>query len=120
MNKAIAVYRRPKSYSLSSRRLRRRRLRLIPILIFLLIHIMGVTSMPISENYIEKENIYTYQEYTIQSGDTLWSIAERYVEDDADVRPIIDHIIEINQLSDSTTLQPGQTIAIDLPDENIE
>jgi hypothetical protein len=51
-----------------------------------------------------------FQHVTVQSGQSLWSIAEK-VAPSADPRNVIADIISLNQL-DSAVVSPGQRIAI--------
>lgn len=51
-----------------------------------------------------------YIEVNINSGDTLWTIAEQYMPSDMDIRKAV-HIIKNVNVIDSQ-LQPGQTILI--------
>lgn len=52
----------------------------------------------------------TFEEVTVETGDTLWSIA-RSVAPAADPRDVIDDIVGLNALQ-SGALRAGQTIAI--------
>nr|WP_271176501.1 LysM peptidoglycan-binding domain-containing protein [Leifsonia poae] len=52
----------------------------------------------------------TFQQVTVQSGQSLWSIAEK-VAPGADPRDVIADIVSLNQL-DSAVVSPGQRIAI--------
>lgn len=49
--------------------------------------------------------------YFVKSGDSLWSISERYCPDGVDCREWIDEIQELNGLDDSL-IYPGQCITI--------
>jgi nucleoid-associated protein YgaU len=51
--------------------------------------------------------------YTVEPGDTLWSIARR-VAPGRDPRPVVDRLIEANHLQGS--LQAGQQLTVVLPD----
>lgn len=47
----------------------------------------------------------------IESGDTLWSICRRFVDNKTDIRKYIDEVIEYNNLK-SAILKPGQLIYV--------
>ena len=49
--------------------------------------------------------------YTVKSGDTLWTISERYCPDGVDCREWINEVKELNDIDDST-IHPGQRITV--------
>ena len=51
--------------------------------------------------------------YVVEDGDTLWSIAQR-VAPGQDPRPVVDGLIEVNDVRDG--LQVGQELAIPVPE----
>lgn len=51
-----------------------------------------------------------YIEVNINSGDTLWTIAEQYMPSDIDIRKAVHIIKNVNEID--SQLQPGQTILI--------
>ena len=51
-----------------------------------------------------------YVEVSINSGDTLWTIAEQYMPSDMDIRKAVHIIKNVNEID--SQLQPGQTILI--------
>lgn len=51
-----------------------------------------------------------WERYTVQSGDTLWSISKEYAPENSDIRNYIYLINERN--STGANLQPGQVIEI--------
>ena len=51
-----------------------------------------------------------YIEVNINSGDTLWTIAEQYMPSDMDIRKAVHIIKNVNEID--SQIQPGQTILI--------
>lgn len=83
---------------------RKKFIRSIAIVIFLLIALLNVS---IAKSNNETEII----DYTISPGQTLWSIAREYTQNSKDIRETIYEIKQLNNMSDST-IYPGQTIQI--------
>ena len=52
-----------------------------------------------------------YIEIEVESGDTLWTIADEYMPDDMDIREAVYMICEVNDV-DANTLYAGQTLNI--------
>ena len=52
-----------------------------------------------------------YIEIQVESGDTLWTIADEYMPDDIDIREAVYMICETNDV-DANTLYAGQTLSI--------
>lgn len=50
--------------------------------------------------------------YTVQAGDTLWSIAERFATEDVDLREAYWQIMQDNGLNTDGVIQPGQQLVI--------
>lgn len=51
-----------------------------------------------------------YIEVSVDSGDTLWTIAEQYMPSDMDIRKAVYIIKNVNDIDNQ--LQPGQTVLI--------
>lgn len=101
---------RPSSRAIKNRK----RLRLLPIVILLLMSIMGTT---VPHN---RTNTYQVQEeYLVQPGDTLWSIATNYAEHGDDLRLMIDRMVEANHLGDDCALKPGDKIIVVLDEREL-
>lgn len=70
---------------------------------------IGMTSRPAADTHLV-ETVYT-----VQPGDTWWSIVEHFREIDEDDRYIFDYKQELEQLNegiDTGNLTPGQTLRI--------
>lgn len=70
---------------------------------------IGLTSRPAADTHLVEIA------YTVQPGDTWWSIVEHFREMDADDRYIFDYKHEMEQLNkgvDLGNLTPGQTLRI--------
>jgi len=52
-----------------------------------------------------------YTEIVVQSGDTLWELAQEFGPDHKDVREVVYEICRINEIS-ADSIYPGQTILI--------
>ena len=55
--------------------------------------------------------IYTGRQYTVQSGDDLWTIAATRYGDGVDLRKAVYAVREVNHL-DGAGLQPGQSLSL--------
>lgn len=49
--------------------------------------------------------------YRVESGDTLWQIAEPHTDPGGDVRKTVRHLLELNDL-DGADLHPGQVLLV--------
>ena len=70
---------------------------------------IGLTSRPAADTHLVEIT------YTVQPGDTWWSVVEHFREMDADNRYIFDYKHDMEQLNkgvDLSNLTPGQTLRI--------
>lgn len=58
-----------------------------------------------------------YRQVEVHSGDTLWSLAERHGSEKQDIRELVFHIRELNQIADSGALTPGTLLRIPVTPE---
>jgi LysM repeat protein len=49
--------------------------------------------------------------YVVKSGDTVWSIARGQASPSADLRPLVDRLIQLNRLR-GATIMPGQQLVL--------
>ena len=68
----------------------------------------GIVSNPEKE---ETERI----NYALKKGDTLWSLVKTYQTNEADITSEINHICEINSITNPDNLKEGDTIKLDVP-----
>ena len=78
----------------------------IAILMFI-----SITTTAIGANNAESLTKPVYSEITIQSGDTLWNLAEAFGPANKDTREVVYEICKINDIS-ADSIYPGQTILI--------
>jgi LysM repeat protein len=60
---------------------------------------------------VKSQSIVNYDKVTVCSGDTIWSIASEYIEENQDVRKLVYDIRELNKLT-SAVIMPGQELLI--------
>ncbi len=72
---------------------------------------ISVTGTIFGANDAESLTKPNYSEITVQSGDTLWNLAEEFGPDGKDIREIVYEICRLNDIS-ADGIYPGQTILI--------
>lgn len=68
----------------------------------------AVTGLNISTALTKPQYEYVH----VKSGDTLWNIADRYKNDDTDIREAVFEISEANDGIEASDLYPGMVIAV--------
>ena len=61
---------------------------------------------------VSAESYDTYQVVKVESGDTLWTIADRYGSKDTDLRRSVDRIMHVNGIEQADDLRAGQEILV--------
>lgn len=109
MNRPCHIKKRPSARVIKNRK----RLRLLPIILLMLMSIMG-TTVPKSMGSYQVREVYS-----VKPGDTLWSIASSYAGEDDDLRLMIHRMIDANELTDNCTLKPGEKIYVVLEEREL-
>lgn len=65
---------------------------------------------------MKPEKALVYVTYTVQQGDTLWSISREITPEDRDLRYTIREIEEVNDLQNST-IKVGQVLTVPVYEE---
>lgn len=60
----------------------------------------------------EPEAAPAYSTVTVESGDTVWTIAEKYTGKNQDIRDTVQTILDLNGMKSSGDLQAGQTLQV--------
>ena len=84
-------------------------MKILKKLIIVLIIGLAVYGIGIRMSELNSVN-YSEEEYTVQSGDTLWSIAEEYADEHTSLNEYIYQIKKVNNIT--SNLEVGQTIII--------
>ncbi|MBE5927746.1 MAG: LysM peptidoglycan-binding domain-containing protein [Lachnospiraceae bacterium] len=82
--------------------------------LFVVLVILLITTCANFALGLNTANSATYIEYTqveVMSGDTLWSIAETYMDDDSDIRRSVYELCKINDIT-ASQLQAGMTLLV--------
>jgi len=79
------------------------------IIITLIMVLWSVTSLASSNAFL---NTNTYQVVYVQAGESVWTIAARYVTDKDDIRNLVMAMREVNHLNNNAQIYPGQELKI--------
>jgi nucleoid-associated protein YgaU len=89
----------------------RSRIRFTMFLTVAILMIISITGTLIGANNAESLTKPVYSEIIIQSGDTLWNLAQEFGPDGKDIRKVVHEICRINNIS-ADSIYPGQAILI--------
>ena len=82
------------------------------VFLVLILSIVAISGYALVTNNESTANVGpNYEQYVVNNGDTLWSIASETMPEDVDIRKSIYVLEEINQV-DSKSLIPGMKINI--------
>lgn len=78
--------------------------------------LLSVISLDFDIHIMQAQNTFhtskPYQEVHVLAGDTVWSIASKYVSNKDDIRELIMAIRQINGLAINAEIYPGQVIKV--------
>ena len=94
-----------KSYRISSR------FRFTVFVVLTIILLTTVVNFALGLNTAASSTIQEYMDVKIQSGDTLWNIAQTYMPDDMDTRKAVYQLCSLNNIS-ADELYAGMTIQV--------
>lgn len=84
-------------------------------LVILAIAALLLLNALLSIGTVSAESYDTYHVVKVESGDTLWTIADRYASKDTDLRRSVNQIMNVNDIDQADDLRAGQEILV--PDE---
>lgn len=87
------------------------RIRFTLFMTIAILMIISITGTLIGANQAESLTKPVYSEIIVQSGDTLWNLAEQFGPDGKDLREVVYEICRINDIS-ADSIYPGQAILI--------
>ena len=85
------------------------RFTLFVVLVILLITTCANFALGLST--ADSSTIIEYLEVQVKSGDTLWSIADTYMDDNSDIRRSVYELCQINDIN-ASQLQAGMTLLV--------
>ena len=98
------------AYSYKRKRRQKKVIKLIKIILFCTLW-LGVTGSIFFNNNIARGEDHFPQTIIVEEGDTLWTLAERYLPDKIDIRTYIQQIKKHKQLEGSLAY-PGQLLEL--------
>ena len=60
--------------------------------------------------YTRPAPVYVTYSYTVESGDTIWSIASKFATNEDKMADVVDESVQANGIKDAGNLQPGQVL----------
>lgn len=83
----------------------------LTVVVFVMLLICAAAPLKLGNAYLRTSR---FDEITVESGDNVWLIAERYTGKKSEVPAMAEAIIEVNGLNSEAAIRAGQTLRIPL------
>ena len=87
------------------------RVRFTLFVVLVILFITTFANFALGLNTADSATYVEYTEVKVMSGDTLWSIADTYMDDHSDIRRSVYELCQINEINTSQ-LQAGMTLLV--------
>lgn len=87
------------------------RVRFTLFVVLVILFITTFANFALGLNTADSATYVEYTEVKVMSGDTLWSIADTYMDDHSDIRRSVYELCQINEIN-ASQLQAGMTLLV--------
>ena len=87
------------------------RVRFTLFVVLVILFITTFANFALGLNTADSATYVEYTEVKVMSGDTLWSIADTYMNDNSDIRESVYELCQINDIN-ASQLQAGMTLLV--------
>ena len=87
------------------------RVRFTLFVVLVILFVTTCANFALGLSTADSATIVEYLEVQVKSGDTLWSIADTYMDDNSDIRRSVYELCQINDIN-ASQLQAGMTIMV--------
>ena len=87
------------------------RVRFTLFVVLVILFITTFANFALGLNTADSATYVEYTEVKVMSGDTLWSIADTYMDDHSDIRRSVYELCQINDIN-ASQLQAGMTLLV--------
>ena len=87
------------------------RVRFTLFVVLVILFITTFANFALGLNTADSATYVEYTEVKVMSGDTLWSIADTYMDDHSDIRRSVYELCKINEIN-ASQLQAGMTLLV--------
>ena len=87
------------------------RVRFTLFVVLMILFVTTVVNFALGLNTADSATIVEYLEIQVKSGDTLWSIADTYMDGNSDIRRSVYELCQINEIN-ASQLQAGMTLLV--------